>query len=283
MTNSLEQFKKNLYIQKNTHAPIFYIYGNPGMGKSSLAASFPDPFFLMTEVAFPSDDRLQGRSIHIDTYEKLMDNLRLIYRVLKDNNFTIKTLVIDNISGIEHLISNDYFMKEQKRLDELPFAGGHKIVKQRWCEPKGIYDAIKCINEDFGVAIILIDHCSIASTSLPNKDTFNRYVPATYPIVYTNLIKLIDEVMFIDVIYQDRIEEGNFGKKNLKVTASSKGLLIRSGNGQPEYVSKSRYGLPTQIIYREGEGFTCLKDLLPKWYEDTGKEIQEISNSSIEE
>ena len=279
MSNLLEELRAKLYKQEKPAAPMLYVYGNAGMGKSSLAATFPSPFFLMTEQAFPNDSRLDGRSIYIKSYTELVESLRLIYGVLKadDNSeLAIKTLVLDNISGIEQLIRTDILATTGKKVEDFGFGQGYELLKDYWAKDKGgIFKAIKSINEDFGVAIILIDHCNISSVTLPGRDPFNRYAPAATGKITNYLTKLMDEVMFIDVIYNEQIDDAGFGKKNVKVSTSNQGLLIRSGNGQAEYISKSRYGLPTRIIYRENEGFKALEEYLPKWHNDATPETSE--------
>ena len=83
--NLLEEFKAKLHKQESPLAPMLYVYGNAGMGKSSLAATFPSPFFfLMTEEAFPNNDRIEGRAIYAKTYDELMDGLRSIYTILNE-------------------------------------------------------------------------------------------------------------------------------------------------------------------------------------------------------
>ena len=75
-------------------------------------------------------------------------------------------------------------------------------------------------------------------------------------------MKLMDEIFFIDSIYNEQVEDLGFGKKHLKVSTSSAGVSIRSGNGQAQYTSKSRYGLPTSILYRQNEGFKNIRTIL---------------------
>lgn len=281
MTNLLKEFRAKLYTQTAPIAPMLYVYGNAGMGKSSLAASFPSPFFLMTERAFPNNTRLNGRAIFVESYKELLDGLRLIYSLLKEQADdidpeetkafpVIKTLVLDNMSGIDQLIRNDILATKGKNIEEFGFGQGYELLKDYWVkEQGGLFKAIKAINEEFGIAIMLIDHCVISSIALPNKDVFNKYLPSASPKITNHLMKLMDEIMFIDSIYNQQVEELGFGKKHVKVSTSSTGLLIRSGNGQAEYNSKSRYGLPTSILYKQNEGFKALEPYLPKWYAPT--------------
>lgn len=283
MSSLIEQFKSKLYHQEGALAPTLYVYGNVGMGKSSLAASFPEPFFLMTERAFPNDTRLDGNSIYIKQYKELIDNLRLIYGVLQEGSVNIKTLVLDNVSGIELLIRNDILATTGKTVEGFGFGQGYELLKDYWSREKdGLYNILKVINEQFNVAIVLIDHCTITSTVLPNKDPFNRYAPAALTKVTNYLTKLVDEVMFIDVIYNEVTNETAFGKKNTKVSTSQNGLLIRSGNGQAEYVSKTRYALPLRNVYKPGEGFKILEPYLPAWHKDAVETPPEAQEAPVE-
>lgn len=289
--NLLEEFKAKLHKQESPLAPMLYVYGNAGMGKSSLAATFPSPFFLMTEQAFPNNDRIEGRAIYAKTYDELMDGLRSIYTILQEARASenksdfpiIKTLVLDNMSGIDQLIRNDIMATKGKKVELFAFGQGYELLKDYWVkEQGGLFKAIKAINEEFGIAVILIDHAIISGIALPGRDPFNRYCPATSPKITNHLMKLMDEIFFIDSIYNEQVEDLGFGKKHLKVSTSSAGLSIRSGNGQAQYTSKSRYGLPTSILYRQNEGFKILEPYLPAWYKDATQTPPEAQEATLE-
>lgn len=66
------------------------IYGRKGIGKTSLAAQFPDPYFLCFE---PGTKALRVRSTNIHNFEEF----KVFLKILRKKEGTYKTLVIDTI------------------------------------------------------------------------------------------------------------------------------------------------------------------------------------------
>ena len=50
----------NLVRRKSDKPPRIVIYGVPGIGKTSLAAEFPDPIFIQTEEGAGNPDLIPG-------------------------------------------------------------------------------------------------------------------------------------------------------------------------------------------------------------------------------
>src|SRR5262249_29861357 len=80
-------------------APIIVIHGAEGRGKTTLAAKFPSPLFLLLERGLPTGVSVDEIS-SIKTFDDILSALRQIYQA-RDN---YQTLVIDTIDQLEALI-----------------------------------------------------------------------------------------------------------------------------------------------------------------------------------
>src|SRR5262245_49201365 len=80
-------------------APIIVIHGAEGRGKTTLAAKFPKPLFLLLERGLPTGVSVDEIS-NIKALDDILSALREIYKA--PNSY--QTLVIDTIDQLEALI-----------------------------------------------------------------------------------------------------------------------------------------------------------------------------------
>src|SRR6516165_4693238 len=81
---------------KSTTAPMIYVYGQQGRGKTTFASKFPNPLFIPLERGIPSGIEVAAVE-GIDSFEAYMDAMREIYG---DAN-GYRTLVIDGTEVLE--------------------------------------------------------------------------------------------------------------------------------------------------------------------------------------
>ena len=95
-------FMKSLVKGKQELPPRICIYGNHGIGKSTIASQFPDPVFINTEDGLDSLDVTSfPRAAEIN------DVVESIKTLLKEDH-AFKTLVIDSVDWlVEPLIVKD--------------------------------------------------------------------------------------------------------------------------------------------------------------------------------
>ena len=79
-------------------APRITIFGRPGIGKSTLAAQFPKPLFLLTEETGLSN----VEALPVATsFRDIWDNVK---ELLAMDELPFNTIVIDSISKLDALI-----------------------------------------------------------------------------------------------------------------------------------------------------------------------------------
>src|SRR4051794_22835671 len=73
--------------------PVLGVYGEPGVGKTSLAASFPDVVFLQTEAGIPAGVEVPSFGL-LKSFAAVMDGMAELYRA--DHQFRV--VVVDSVS-----------------------------------------------------------------------------------------------------------------------------------------------------------------------------------------
>ena len=90
-------FMNTLVKGKQELPPRICIYGNHGIGKSTIAAQFPDPIFINTEDGLDSLDVTS-----FPRAQEIGDVVEAIKSLLREEH-AFKTLVIDSEIGRAHV------------------------------------------------------------------------------------------------------------------------------------------------------------------------------------
>ena len=88
--------------------PRITIYGRPGVGKSTLASTFPKPLFLTTE-----DPKVMG--IDVLEIKNYQDAIETIKSLLKSENLEYKTIVVDSLSKLDAMVVNHVITSDKAK------------------------------------------------------------------------------------------------------------------------------------------------------------------------
>lgn len=254
--------------------PFILVHAAPGMGKSSLATEFPAPFFLYTEDPFPYRNR-EIKGAFIRTWEELhkaLDRLEEFFEncLKRGEKLPFRTIVVDNISGLDNLVTDHLERAYNIRsLEDIPYGkgwailprywesrAGFEVVKGRRCDYLGILPRLSKFRDRYDMCILLLAH-SKSKMMTPTLDKpYDRACPHITRSVAEVITRFVDEIMYI---YADMIENGDG-------VLVKTGFQFKSGNGVPGYESKTRGKMPESLPYRLGEGFRALAPYLPVWY-----------------
>lgn len=236
-------------ITTKPRAPRITIYGKPGIGKTSLAAQFPRPYFLFTED--PAIDGLEGQPVQ-ETFEEFWKTLKAMEA---SEVIDFDTLVIDSVSKLDDLIVR-YIIDEEpanitarnngqpQKITTLgSAAGGYGKGYER---AQRIHRAVKVLLDKFtarGIGVVLIAHLHIAKYKAPDCDDYDVYsIVMNHDKSREVYIDDVDAVLFGRLkSFTDTLDSG---KTIIKST--DKRVLVTSVNDVN--VAKNRYSMPPEIL-----------------------------------
>lgn len=251
-----------------TKPPQITIVGTPGVGKSSLAALFPKPIFVMAEdgtsvfdswseedkpTVFPTLPRSNSKE-KISTKDTLLSQLRAL--ATQDHDF--KTLVIDSVTSLHALFEHE--VADAYGVDNVADAAGgfHKgylVVKEYHQEIKTACDYLR---DKKNMAIIFLAHTGVEKIkNRPDAEEYSTYGLDMHKASSPVFVNLVDAVMYLR---QDEFIKGGATDRKGNVTKLGKivqtgdRIMVTSGDGRQGYVAaKSRYPMDSEIPVPMGE------------------------------
>ncbi|MBY3434863.1 ATP-binding protein [Rhizobium laguerreae] len=258
---------KKLRSSTSTYPPIVLIYGVDGIGKTSLAAEFPDAIYLPTagertpegvDLATPEDD--EGNTKYIESWE----DLRSIVGELLTEEHEFKTAIFDALDGLEPFVNAATCARigadsigSNDKGSPAAFGQGDVQGDIEWGE---FMDACAELTRR-GIAVVLLAHPEIKRFDDPVNDPYDRYQVG----IRKRAAKLVRERSDIVAFMNSRItlKTKEVGIKK-EVTHAEGGRerqihLTRSGG----FDAKNRYAMPDAITYRKGQGYTEMAKYFP--------------------
>lgn len=165
------------------------IYGDPGVGKTTLASDFPDAVFLATE---PGQDALSVYRIPIRTWVEFLEACALLQK--EEHGF--KTVVIDTITNLWDMCS-EYVRKKHGFLDEsdLDWGKGWRLVGEEF-EKK----LVKLSLLDMG--IVLICHSTNRDIKQGGKES-TKTMPDLPTTARKVIMPMVSMIFYLQITHTD--------------------------------------------------------------------------------
>lgn len=252
----------SLRSSKSDKPPIIVIYGVDGVGKTTLAAEFPDALYLPTAgertpegVDLPTPQDEDGEIKYLESFE----DLKSVIGELLTEDHDFKTVIIDSLDGLEPLMHAQTCARigatsidSNDKGSPTSFGRGYVEADVEWNEFMGACrDLTQC-----GVAVVLLAHPEIIRFDSPITDPYARYQIKIHKRAAALVREQSDIVAFVN--YRVSLKEKEVGPK--KTVAHAEGgkerqIHLSEGAG---FVAKNRYSMPDSIVYKKGAGYTAL-------------------------
>lgn len=243
-------------------APRITIYGNPGIGKSTLASQFPEPLFIATE-----QTGLTGVNI-IDPPETFGQHWANIKSLLKEESLPFKTIVIDSVSKLDELIVKHILDKETPRKDGTTastlatacggYGAGFQAAQQVHRAHKALMDRF----QQRGIAVIYVAHIATIKHKAPDMDDYDKYsIVMSSEKCKEPYIHDVDLVAYCKL--KSYVTETDSGRALVKST-DNRVILTGVSDG---HVSKNRFSMPDEMPM----SFNELKKHIPFYNQELKK------------
>jgi hypothetical protein len=233
-------------ISKPVDGPaLVTICGDAGLGKTSLAASFPKPIFMRAEDGLQSishDKRPDAFDV-IETDAQVWEQFK--YLISEKHDY--KTLVIDSVTALERLFTQAIVDGDPKAPRTINQAlGGYGAglaalgaMHQRVRKAAGI------LNSKRGMHVVFIGHADTETITLPDEDAYTRY---SLRLGKKSVAPYVDDVNLVGFMKLETFTTGDGDRKK----AISDGTRVLICYATAANISKNRYGITEPIVVQQG-------------------------------
>ena len=217
------------------------IYGPPGIGKTTLAASADDVIVVQTEEGadIVGADRFPVATSVKDVWDALDQ--------LEKEQHEYRVVAIDSLDWFEALAWAEV-CKQHKitSIEDLGYGKGYVAALDVWRSLLARLTRLRAKN----IATVLIGHSQVKRFDPPDAEAFDRYEIKLHRKAGDLVTEFCDLVGFATLRMTTKEETSAFGQKKTKAVSSGERVLRTSA--RPSWVAKSRYKIPEELPFEWG-------------------------------
>ncbi|MGU7777498.1 ATP-binding protein [Streptococcus suis] len=255
---------------KRARAQRVVIYGPEGIGKSSLAAQFPNPLFIDTEGS--TDNMDVARADKPTSWTILMNHIAFV----KANPTICQTLVIDTIDWAEALALQYICAQHNKSgIEDFGWGTGYTYLIE---EIGRLLDRLQELVE-LGINVVLTAHAQVKKFTKPDElGGYDRYElklsnKKTETNVSAKVKEWADMVLFLN--YKTYIITDDKTKKQ----KAQGGQRVMQTTHSPSWDAKNRHNLPEELPM----DFACIAHIFATQTQAQPTSVQEQSAHAVQE
>jgi hypothetical protein len=171
---------------------IIFIYGQPGIGKSTFCSNFEQALFLATEPG------LKSLEVYAETITCWEDLLRVGNELLTSKH-NFKSIIIDTIDNA-YTFCTQYIARQKhvEHIADIPSGKGFGLATEE------IYRVVLKLSQNFG--LIMTSHAQAKEVET-RTGKYNKVVPALPETPRNKLLGLADIALYCTVVSQGNQEE----------------------------------------------------------------------------
>jgi len=226
-------------------AVIVTITGEAGLGKTSFAATFPNPIFIRAEdgmQSIPVETRPDAFPV-IKEVKDLWEQLGALINEKHD----YKTVVIDSVTVLERLFIQNVVDNDPKAPKTINTAlGGYGAGMQAVGAMHQRVRKAAGILVDKGLNVVFIAHSDTETIELPDSDAYTKY---SLRLGKKSVAPYVDDVDLVGHIKLETFTTGDGERKK----AISDGTRVLVTYATAANVSKNRFGIEEDLVLEKGK------------------------------
>ena len=213
------------------------VYGPEGIGKSTFAASFPEPLFIDTEGSTNLMD--VARVPKPSSWTMMMQTIQEV----KKTPGCCKTLIIDTIDWAEQLcVAHVCSIYDKKGIEDFGYGKGYIFVKEEFGKLLNLLSDVT----EVGINIVLTAHSTIRKFELPDEcGSYDRYELKLGNKTGSQTSALVKE-------WADMVLFANYKQYVVEVDKKKKaqgGTRVMHSQHHPCWDAKNRHDLATELAF----------------------------------
>ena len=233
-------------LSKPASKPVIAtVLGEAGVGKTTFAATFPNP------VIVPIEDGLQaldGQDIAAFPLINSSNELMEVLESLATQEHDFKTVVFDSVTRLNEIFEREVVESDPKRPKSINqamggYGAGHSAVAQKHREFRDLCGALR---DRFNMNVVFIAHADTETLELPDQDPFQRY---TIRMNKRSVSAYVDNVDLVGLLRLKTFTTGDGDRKR----AVADGTVELVTYPHPSGVSKNRFGINKALNVPFGE------------------------------
>lgn len=226
---------------KNFPPQKVVIYGVPGVGKTSFAATWPKPILLRTEDG--------AGALDVPTFPQVarsLSDVSAALNALLKGRHDFKTLILDSLDWTEPFVweavcqENSTPQKQIQNIEDFGFGKGYVKVDAKW---QSIQAGLEMLRERCKMHIVCIAHAVPVTFDPPDSDPYQRYSIKLHKRAAALWTEWAEMLLFVNYKAKVRGADSTGGKGK----ATGKGERVIYTQERPAYQAKSRWPLPEEI------------------------------------
>lgn len=233
-------------VRKPANRPIVAtIIGDAGLGKTSLAATFPKPIFIRAEDGLSSIPELMRPDAfpRLHRVDELWEQLTALIR--EDHPYD--TLVIDSVTALEVLFADHVLDTDPKNPKGLQQAhGGYGAGRDMVA---GMHRRVRKAAEvlvEKGMHVVFVAHADTIRIEPPDADPYTKY---TMRLHEKSMQPYVDNVDLVGFLRLETFMKGD-GERKKAISDGTRQLVCHAVASN---VSKNRFGITEPLEVKLGE------------------------------